>query len=231
MIETFNKLRNEFTKKHNSLTFNPAELDKLNYEERKAIEDKLLRLCKSGSIDCFKYIPYMKYALPEKEIDFNLIESFPIFHQATISYALFQRTKSMTYYEKLVKCANLDIKSFGLLINMYAEAEDNNLKSSIRSSLENITLAATGRFKTQCEALINRNMNGDGTITMKPDQNEKDEIQSTRFESEGIKAYTKEEYLAKLAAEKAQPNKKLDDMLEAIKAYEDNGESKQNFKK
>lgn len=232
MEELYSRLKREFIKSKNSITFNPELLDRLNYEERKNIEGNLLRLCKSGSMDCFKYIPYMKCVFPEKEISFEKINSFPYFYQANISYALFRRTNDINYCKIIIKCANIDIKSFGLLIYIYNEVADYNIKSMLEIYINDIIKTATGQFKSDCEFLVKRNINMNGDDIMESDIEQKTYKEShTRFDDEGIRAYTEQEYLAMLERQKKNPYKHIDDLISSLKEIENSDEFKAKFKK
>ena len=136
-MSAYSTIVEELNKYRRDILFSPSLLDELNEEERKQIEEKIIKLCLKGDKACFKYIEHLKYFNPTEAFTIYTMKDLNNFDKATIIKTLYEMTNDQKYIYLLMELSKYDINVYSLLTLMYVLSD--NKDQELYAFLEQIS--------------------------------------------------------------------------------------------
>lgn len=119
MPETYERINKDLHKLRRDVSFDTSLLNSLSDEERKNVEEKIVKLCLSGDKSCFKYIDHLKFYDPKEVFtDDNMIRLEPS-KKSLILRKMYELTENDEYLNKMIDIASQDMETYTSLLIMY----------------------------------------------------------------------------------------------------------------
>lgn len=119
MTKEYVDIKKEIYGKRMDFTFFPAELNKMTDDERKEIDELLVKCCINGVKSSYKYIPYIKMIDPNVIIVSDNFKKLPLIEQLTIITNLYIYCGKQEYFDVVAHAAVSNSDAYSLLVDMY----------------------------------------------------------------------------------------------------------------
>ena len=160
MSATYDKIIKCLNKSRRDDLFPPSDLNELDNEERKNVEERIIKLCLLGDKACFQYIDYLVMFKPQDVFNDDSLKNISSTKRAFIYKRLYYLTKDYSYIVELYELAKKDINAYSILTLMYYNGDfdkDNMYPSLLRLSTisEDYKMMFEKRCKNDSENVIN----------------------------------------------------------------------------
>ena len=115
MSATYDKIIKCLNKTRRDYLFPPSDLNKLDNDERKNVEERIIKLCLLGDRACFQYIDYLVMFKPKDVFNDDTLKDVSVTKRAFIYKRLYYLTKDYSYIVELYELAKKDINAYSIL--------------------------------------------------------------------------------------------------------------------
>lgn len=126
MKNAYDKILESFTKTRRDTSFSPSLLDELTEEERKNVEQKIVKLCLMGDKVSYQYIDKLKYYNPIEIFTKESMKELNQYDKACIFKILYDKTMDNKYLDYIKEISKNDINAYSMLSIMYYIGEKND---------------------------------------------------------------------------------------------------------
>ena len=123
MSATYDKIIKCLNKTRRDYLFPPSDLNKLDNDERKNVEERIIKLCLLGDRACFQYIDYLVMFKPQDVFNDDTLKDVSVTKRAFIYKRLYYLTKDYSYIVELYELAKKDINAYSILTLMYYDGD------------------------------------------------------------------------------------------------------------
>ena len=135
MSNILEKINNSFNDPRRDTSFDPDLLDELEGEERKKVEDKIVKLCLYGDRVSYQYIPYLDTCDPKEVFTDESLEELKPFDRALIYKSAYLGSLDEYYLDKIIDLSKNDINSYSMFTLM---CHDNLLNDDFKAIAKEI---------------------------------------------------------------------------------------------